>query len=346
MNEKEKKELRAKIITSAYAYKTRRKRLFYSISIAASILLIVTLGFYKYNLSESSIAKFAESSGDISIESESKQDVQLFLSGNKKVVIQSNNSSIAYQTGGREINIADSLGKRQEVTLDNSNEFNTLIVPYGKRSKIKLSDGTMVWLNSGSKLIYPATFKAKNREVFLIGEAIFDVAHNAKHPFKVLSKGHTIEVLGTVFNVSNYPEDKDIKTVLKSGSVEISYKSDSFFKSEEKTKITPGTMAVYNKASPKVNTKNVEVENYFSWREGVLIFKNNSLKHIMGKLGRYYNVDIEFQEQYMESETFSGYLDLKDSVEGVLKTLQNATNFNYNIKENGLITINKLENME
>ncbi|SKB80470.1 FecR family protein [Salegentibacter holothuriorum] len=344
MNDKEKKELRKRIITSAYAYKTRRKRLFYSISIAASVMVILSIGFYQYNFSKPSITEFAESSEGIEIES--ANDVQLFLSGDKKVAIQNNNSSIAYQTSGREVNIADSLGKRQEIVLDDPNEFNTLIVPYGKRSKIVLSDGTMVWLNSGSKLTYPVTFKGKNREVFLTGEAIFDVSHNAEHPFKVLSKGHTIEVLGTVFNVSNYPDDNNIKTVLKSGSVEISYKSDSFFKSEEKTKITPGTMAVYNKARPQVNTKDVEVENYFSWREGVLIFKNNNLKYIMKKIGRYYNVDVNFQESELENETFSGHLNLKDSIESVLTTLQGATDFKYKVAKNGSLIINKLENME
>ncbi len=344
MNNKEKRELKARIITSAYAYKTRRKRLIYSVSIAASVMVLLGVGFSQNYSSESSITEFTESSGNVEIES--VNDVQLFLNGNKKVAIQDNNSSIAYQTDGRELNIADSLGKGQEIELDDPNEFNTLVVPYGKRSKITLSDGTKVWLNSGSKLTYPAVFKGKNREVFLNGEAIFDVSHNAEHPFKVLSKGHTIEVLGTVFNVSNYPDEDNIRTVLKSGSVAISYKSDSFFKSEKKTKITPGTMAVYDKSKPQVKTKNVNVENYFSWREGVLIFKNNNLKYIMRKLGRYYNVNINFRELELENETFSGYLNLKDSMRSVLSTLQEAADFNYQTNKDGSIIINKQEMME
>jgi hypothetical protein len=344
MNEKEKRDLKARIFTSAYAYKNRRKRLFYSISIAASVIIILTIGLNQQHSSEPSITEFAESSEDIEIEK--ANHVQLFLNGNKKVAIQNNNSSIAYQTGGREVNIADSLGKEQEIVLDNPNEFNTLIVPYGKRSKIVLSDGTKVWLNSGSKLTYPASFNGKNREVLLKGEAIFDVSHDTQHPFKVLSEGHTIEVLGTIFNVSNYPDENSIRTVLKSGSVQISHKSDSFFKSQESTKITPGTMAVYTKNKPGIETKNVDVENYFSWREGVLIFKNNNLKYIMKKLDRYYNVTINFQELEMEEETFSGYLDLKDSIESVLKTLQEASSFEYNFNENGSILINKMEEME
>ena len=127
--------------------------------------------------------------------------------------------------------------------------YNTLIVPYGKRSQLQLADGSKVWLNSGSKLVYPVTFEGKRREVYIEGEAIFDVAHNAKQPFIVLSKDHEIEVLGTLFNVSNYLDDESISTTLKNGSVQIRYKTDSFLKGRKVLKIVPGTRSVYKKNS-------------------------------------------------------------------------------------------------
>lgn len=345
MNHKEKQDLRDRIITSANTYRNRRRRLFYSISIAATVVVILAIGLYQYNSSEPSITEFVNSSKDVEIEK--TNDVQLFLGGHERMIIQHNNSSIAYQASGREVNIADTLGNEREITLDNANVFNTIIVPYGKRSKIVLSDGTQVWLNSGSRFTYPVSFNGKYREVFLKeGEAIFDVSHDNERPFKVLSEGQTIEVLGTVFNVSNYPDDTDIRTVLKSGSVMISHKSNSFFKSQKSVKITPGTMAVYTKNNPGIETKKVAVESHFSWRDGVLIFKNNNLKYIMKKLGRYYNVTIDFQELEMEDESFSGYLDLKNSIESVLKTLQQASSFEYDFNENGSILIHKTEQME
>ncbi|WP_417359747.1 FecR family protein [Galbibacter sp.] len=345
MNQNEKKELRDRIMTSASAYKNRRRRLFYSISAVAMVVVMLGIGLYQYSSKETSITEFAKSSKDVEVEKAS--DVQLFLGGHKKLVIQNNNSRIAYQNSGREVNIADTLGNAKEIALQEQNEFNTIIVPYGRRSKIVLSDGTKVWLNSGTKFTYPVVFNGKDREVLLMeGEAIFDVVHDSKHPFKVLSEGQTIEVLGTVFNVSNYPDDKDVKTVLKSGSVQISHKFDSFFESSKKVKITPGTMAVYSKDNTRIETMEVDVENYFSWREGALVFKNNTLKYIMKKLDRYYNVTINFQESAMEEETFSGYLNLKNSIESVLTTLQQASSFNYEIKENGSIVINKTEQME
>lgn len=344
MKEKEKKELRKRIMTSAYAYKTRRRRIRYSIAAAASVLIIMAIGFYSYNNSQNPIKEFVESSESKTLEK--TNDVQLVLNGNKKLAINKNNSNLTYAADGRGVDITDSLGGDQEVVVDDPHTFNTLIVPYGKRSSIVLSDGTKVWLNSGSKLIYPASFNGKNREVYLKGEGIFEVSHDAQHPFRVLSGDQTVEVLGTVFNISNYTDENSIRTVLKNGSVEISHKSHSFFRSQESKKIVPGTMAVYNRDNKSLETKKVNVENYFSWREGVLIFKNNNLKYIMKKLDRYYNVTIKFQELEMEEETFSGYLDLKDSIEGVLKTLQAAAGFDYSINENGSILINKLENMD
>ncbi|SHG42833.1 FecR family protein [Salegentibacter echinorum] len=344
MRENEKNELRARIIASAYSHKNRRKRLFYALSAAASVVVILAIGLYKYDSSSSPLMEYARSSENLKLEN--MNDVQLFLNRNKRLAIEKENSSLAYQSNGNELNIIDSVGRGQKVLLKDSNTFNTLMVPYGKRSKIVLSDGTIVWLNSGSKLIYPVTFRGKTREVVLEGEAIFDVSHDINHPFRVRSKGQVIEVLGTVFNVSNYPDEDNIKTVLKSGSVEISYQSDSFFKSRERKKITPGTMAVYSKNSPNVKTKSVDVEQYFSWRNGVLIFKNNNLEYIMKKLGRYYNVDIKLHEVATKNETYSGYLDLKDSIDHVLKTLQEAANFQYKRNQNGSILINKTKNME
>lgn len=341
MDEQEKKELRSRIITSANSYKTRRwKKQITSLSIAASLLAVLSMGLYHYSGTEASIVEYAQTSQEIN----NNDEVQLIIDGGNKIVIENSHTSIAYQAMGAFVSIADSLRGQQEVTIDSPNSYNTLIVPYGKRSQITLSDGTKVWLNSGSKLTYPPIFKGKNREVHLIGEAIFDVSHNPQKPFKVISSTQTIEVLGTVFNVSNYPEDKEIKTILKSGSVSISYKSNSIFPSANKIKITPGTLARFDKADPQVKTEDVDVENYFSWREGVLIFKNNNLQFITQKLSRYYNIDFIFEEEALESETFSGYLKLTDSVESVLNTLQQVTDLEYIASDDTTVTIYKIEN--
>jgi cytochrome c-type biogenesis protein CcmE len=127
MNQNEKKELRDRIMTSASAYKNRRRRLFYSISAVAMVVVMLGIGLYQYSSKETSITEFAKSSKDVEVEKAS--DVQLFLGGHKKLVIQNNNSRIAYQNSGREVNIADTLGNAKEIALQEQNEFNTIIVP-------------------------------------------------------------------------------------------------------------------------------------------------------------------------------------------------------------------------
>ena len=160
--------------------------------------------------------------------------------------------------------------------------------------------------------MFPASFSEEKREVYLEGEAIFEVTHNKKQPFIVKSKDQDIEVLGTVFNVSNYADDDSIFTVLKSGSVQINYNNDNLISSKSHLKIVPNTLATYNKKDKNVFTKTVDVETYFSWRDGVFIFKNDALKTIMKKLSRYYNVDIIINDYNLSNQTFSGYLDVNE----------------------------------
>jgi ferric-dicitrate binding protein FerR (iron transport regulator) len=213
-------------------------------------------------------------------------------------------------------------------------------VPYGRRANIELSDGSKIWLNSGSKFIFPATFEGDKREVYLEGEGIFEVNRDKNRPFVVKAYNHEIQVLGTVFNVSNYTDENTISTVLKSGSVLINLKNGSFFNSKESIKITPGTLAVYNKSDMEVITKKVEIEKYFSWRDGIYIFKNAPMQSIMKKISRYYNIDIIINDAYLANQTFSGYLDVKDTVENVLNTIKETTEFEYHITENNKLIIN------
>src|SRR5690606_14028211 len=139
-----------------------------------------------------------------------------------------------------------------------------------------------------------------------------------------------IEVLGTVFNVSSYPDENVVSTVLKSGSVKIKYKQNNIT-------LNPGKRAVYDRANNQSYVNKVDVEPYFSWRDGVFIFKSDSMESIMKKIARYYNVEIKIDNSELAKTTFSGYLDLRDNVENVIKTIQETTKFNYNIIDEKLI---------
>lgn len=338
ISEDEKRKLKNRIYSSVFIYNRKKRRQRYAFGIAASIVVLISLGiFFKTNTESSSIESFAKTIDSNS--NETTQNVQLFLSDNRDVEIPENNTTISYSSTGENVKIGDSKSLKQKASKDEHIVYNTLIVPYGKRSEIKLADGSMVWLNSGSRLIFPNSFTGNNREVYLEGEGIFEVAHNKNLPFIVKTDNHDIEVLGTVFYVSNYTDENVISTVLKSGSVQINYKSDSFLHSEKHIKLTPGTLAYYNKKDKGISTNTVETDKYFSWREGIFIFKKDKLSYIMKKISRYYNIEIIINNNAIANETFSGSLDVKGNVKNVINIIKETTQFQYEIKNNK-ITIN------
>lgn len=337
-SEDEKKQLKNKIVASIYSYKREKRHIRgFGLGFAASITIILGIFFFINTNSDSSIDEYIKTVKNV--DSKDFNTVKLILNDSENINIAEDNSTIKYSNTGKQINISNSKTINQSVTKNDKVVYNTIIVPYGKRSKIELSDGSQVWLNSGSKLVYPVIFAGKKREVYLEGEAIFEVAHDKLHPFMVMAENHEIEVLGTIFNVSNYLDEKSISTTLKSGSVQINYKGDSFFKTNKAIKITPGTKADYHKKTHTISSKKVEVDNYFSWREGIFIFKNDNMEYIMKRLSRYYNVKIVIKNKDLTSQTFSGYLDLKENVENVVEIIKETTDFEYST-ENKTITIN------
>jgi hypothetical protein len=214
------------------------------------------------------------------------------------------------------------------VDLDQtSSTLNQIIIPNGKRSDITLADGTHIWLNSGSQLSYPTKFKTSSREVYLSGEALFEVKANTDQPFYVITKEVKIKVLGTVFNVSSYAEDITVQTVLLKGKV-IAGKNMLFAATME---LNPGERLTYDKSNEQLSRDKVDVQLYASWINGYLVFKDTPISEVYMKLKRYYNQDISV-EGGLEKITFSGKLDLKDNLKEVLENIAYASSVN--IQEN------------
>lgn len=206
--------------------------------------------------------------------------------------------------------------------------LNQVIIPYGKRSEITLADGTHIWLNSGSQLSYPSQFKAGSREVYLSGEAFFEVKADLDRPFYVITRELRIKVLGTSFNVSSYLEDKTVQTVLLKGKV-----------SAGKNKIMAGTIDLlpgerltYDKSKQQLSKDQVDVQLYASWVNGYLIFKNKPLTEVFTQLKRFYNQDILVDES-LEGITFSGKLDMKSQLKDVLENIAFASSVKVNEKD-------------
>ena len=212
--------------------------------------------------------------------------------------------------------------------------FHSLKVPYGKRFDIYLSDGTKVYLNSGTSLRYPVKFlKDKPREVFLDGEAFFDVTDSKMDMFIVNSNGIRVEVYGTKFNVRNYPEDYVSDVVLVKGSVGITNNQ-----SDNIIKLSPGFRGSVNKENFLIETTKINTKLYTSWIDGEVIFRNESFNQIVKKLERLYNVTIINNHKTISNELFNANIDVEnEKIEDVLGYFNQIYNIEYQTFKNKII---------
>lgn len=295
--------------------RSKRNKTFGWVGSAAALLLMIGLTILFQLQNQSDISDFASG---ISINPDS-EFTQLMLSGKEIIQIDARESKIAYSSSGNEVRI-DAQDKIKQSAEADVASYNTVVVPYGKRSRITLSDNSIIWLNSGSKLVYPVRFADDKREVYLDGEAIFEVAPDKNHPFHVVTRDMEVKVLGTVFDLCAYPDDSIINTVLERGSVELIYKRGSLF-GPTKEKMIPGMLAEYDRNAETLVQKNVDTKDFTSWKDGYLVLEKKSLGSIVKKLSRYYNVSIEIESTELAEETFSGQLDLRNSASQVLSLI-------------------------
>ena len=258
-------------------------------------------------------------------------NTQLILGSAEPLLIDEKKSLIEYTKQGKVV-----LNEKDTISSNVKNEgkvllFNKLIVPFGKRSKIVLSDGSVVHLNAGTKFVFPEKFVSNQRTVFLSGEAFFEVTANKEKPFvvKTIEEKISIEVLGTKFNVSAYPIDSDILTVLTEGKVVVAEKN--IFRTQ-KTILKPGQLATWNKNNESINVKEVNTDNYTLWTSGLLYFESESIVNIVRKIERFYNVKIVFENMSdAKNINVSGKLDLNDKIEQTLENLTITTKFKFEI---------------
>jgi len=214
--------------------------------------------------------------------------------------------------------------------------FNKLYVPYGKKFQIELSDGTLVYLNSGSTLKYPVKFiKGMSREVFLDGEAYFDVSKNKNDSFIVNTNDICTEVYGTEFNVSSYSNDDKKYVVLVEGSVGV-FSSELNIAKQDLIMLTPNKKASYSNQNKKITTKDVVVDNYIAWKDGVLMFENERFENIVRKLERHYNVTIQNNYTALNEIKFTGTFDI-ESIDQVLHAFQGYRSFKYELTNKKII---------
>lgn len=311
---------------SAQSARKRRAPIRRIVAIAASFALLCSIGWYY--LTDGPEMQLPEPDGtEITLQLENG-DIQVINADGQRVITDKEGKVIANQQANTIV--YDALSEDELV-------YNTLTIPYGKRFEVQLSDGTHVHLNSGTTLRYPVKFiKGQQRTVYLDGEGYFDVAKDAAHPFIVNASELNVQVLGTHFNVSAYPEDHATDVVLVEGSVGL-YKDSETFNRESSTLLVPGERGSFVKRSGTISKSEVTTQIYTAWIKGELVFRNMSFKNICRKLERHYNVKIENTDDALASQKFNA--SFKDEpVENVLGYFKELNGFTYT-KQNNTITI-------
>lgn len=214
-------------------------------------------------------------------------------------------------------------------------KYNTLNVPYGKRFNVELSDGSVVYLNSGTSIKFPVQFmEGKDREIEIEGEAFFDVAHDENNTFRVRSNGAILEVYGTKFNFKNFPEDPFSEIILTEGSVGV--KSD--LNDKEMVRIKPSFKAKLNKSGNDVEVTQVNTKLYTSWIDGRVVFRNENIDNLIMKLERLYNVSITNNNQNLSNNFFNATIYVEnETIEDVLNYLKEVYSIDYQVVKNKII---------
>ena len=210
------------------------------------------------------------------------------------------------------------------IGITDANKNNELIIPKGGEYQVVLADGTKVWLNSASRLIYPQSFMGKERRVVLSGEAFFDVAHDAERPFIVETSRMNVKVLGTRFNVNDYDDNEEVSTTLVNGSVEIVSGDQQVFR------LVPGEQA-YGKEN-KLEKREVNVRLYTSWIDGKFLFNNTELEEIAKQISRWYDVEIFFSSENVKKVRFTGAIVKFKPLDDLVRMIESTSQVRFSVK--------------
>lgn len=293
---------------------------------AAIAVLFLSVGYFYQNF-------FATPSGEVT----PKEEFVILETedGSKKVISEDGTIKILDTDGNV---VGNQNGNQLVYGSDNSLEsieYHTLNVPYGKRFQLLLSDGTNVHLNAGTTLKYPVQFiEGQQRKVYLSGEAYFDVRRNEASPFIVNSDELNVEVLGTQFNVSSYPEDSSSEVVLVEGSVNL-FTGDASTTSTNQVLLEPGFVGALDKNSNNIVTREVVTSIYTSWIHGELVFRNMTFSNILKKMERHYNVEIENRNLELSNEKFNASFG-DEPISKILKYFE-TYNVEFSIDEHKII---------
>lgn len=313
----------------------RKLTLWRSVSIAATVLIVMSVG-YLLSIRKSSTQSMT---GKVTEVQPGGNKAFLTLSNGKKISLtDAANGSIAAQAGIKIIKTADGqiiYTSENSSAGSGSSQYNTIETPRGGQYQVRLPDGTSVWLNAASKLVYPVNFHgSKERRIQLDGEAYFEVAKDKTRPFIVKTGKQEVTVLGTHFNINGYKDEPIISTTLMEGSIKTSNTS-----SGNSRILSPGQQSTVFSGDGAIDVRNVNTENIISWKNGYFIFDNQDITSIMKVIGRWYDVNIDYQSINKE-EKFGGTFSRSSDLDDILKVLKILGNVDFKVEGRTIVVSN------
>lgn len=316
-----------------YLQLRRRKRILVLFKYAAIFLLPLVLAVIFLQKSVPSDEEHPRIFSENQTISPVTKKVRLQLSSGRSVDLASTQKKTVQEEGVVVNNDSSGLNYRLEETGDRKGTapgYHTLTVPRGAEYNLTLADGTHIWMNADSELKYPIKFTGENREVYLKGEAYFDVAPDASCPFIVNVGELDIRVLGTSFNVMAYADEARIETTLESGRVEIR-------QNRKEVELQPGMQAVYEKSSGKLSSRKVNTLLYTSWKDSQMVFEELRLEELFNRLGRWYDVDVFYQNNELKDIRLTGNLSKHEHVSTILELIGSMGKADFKVNDRTII---------
>ena len=246
--------------------------------------------------------------------------------GQRISLTDAGNGTIAEQAGRSIKKTADGM-----VVYDRSNTegqpaeqvYNTVEIPRGGQYQITLGDGSKVWLNAASSLKYPAVFNGPDRQVELTGEACFEIAKDKVHPFKVKTAHQTVEVLGTVFNINSYADEKNIATTLIEGAVKVTGENRPVI-------IRPGEQAINN--GQQIQVAQANIDNVIDWRNGDFYLNRVNFRVAMRKIARWYDIEVIYDASVPDNIESGGWISRSKPLSAVLNAMERTGQVHFKIE--------------
>jgi anti-fecI sigma factor, fecR len=299
-----------------------RRQLWIQITAVASVVILFALSFAFFYMPELE----RESPVSAKVHAGGMKATLIVANGIQVDLMQDNLQDVVRQYGATVLE-----DKKNELRYDNVevNEeieekpvYHTISTPVGGEYHFTLADGTMVWLNSSSRLTFPTRFTGDAREVLVEGEVYFGVQHDESKPFIVRVNDVSVRVLGTEFCISAYPENEGVMTTLVRGAVQVTSGNNQVV-------LKPGYQAVVDQYSGAISQRAVELSLYTSWVRGIFEYENMELNDIMVQLARWYDVQFTFSASECKERRFTGVIRKYEDLNDVLDMIEKTTNVKF-----------------